>query len=116
MRFIAKSKFVLCSPYKLRPIVDVIRGSKVSDALAWLTACRLRRSISIKKLVESVAANARHLENVEPGDLVIEKIIVDHGPSYKYFKPGAMGRAKPQTRRKSHMEIVVKQYLADKEA
>ena len=56
-------------------------------------------------MVESAVANAKNLQQMQAADLVIKDIRVDHGPTYKYFKPGAMGRANLQKKRSSHMSI-----------
>jgi len=47
------------------------------------------------------------LANIEPEKLAIKEIRVDQGPSIRYFKPGAMGRAAVQKRRMSHMKVIV---------
>lgn len=107
MKFIAKAKFVHYSPYKLRLLADVIRGKDVSYALGWLSTYKTRRTVSIKKTLESAVANARNIGSIEAKDLFINEIRVDQGPMFKYFKPGAMGRANPQTKRLSHISIIV---------
>lgn len=105
MRFFAKARYIRYSPFKLRPIVDVIRGKNVRAALNWLLTCELKRAVPIKKMLESAAANAKNLQQIESANLVIKDIRVDHGPKFKYFKPGAMGRASMQTKRSSHMSV-----------
>lgn len=107
MQFTAKAKYVRISPYKLRPYVDVIRGKNVKYALDWLGTIPVRRTVSIIKVLESAAANAKSLNNFEKVTLVIKDIRVDQGPIFKYFKPGAMGRANIQRKRLSHISIVL---------
>ena len=108
MQFIAKARFIRVSPYKLRVIADVIRGKNVKYALSWLSTCALKRAEPLKKMVESAAANAKDLQNMNTEDLFITDIRVDEGPSYKYFKAGAMGRSNIYKKRTSHMSVVVK--------
>jgi len=105
MNFFAKALYIRYSPFKLRPIVDVIRGKNVQVVLNLLTTCNLQRAVPIRKMVESAVANAKNLQQMQAADLVIKDIRVDHGPTYKYFKPGAMGRANLQKKRSSHMSI-----------
>ena len=105
MKFSAKDLYVRYSPFKLRPIVDVVRGKGVRVAVDWLMTCALKRAVPIRKMIESAAANAKNLQQIEMIDLIIKDIRVDHGPTYKYFKPGAMGRANPQKKRSSHISI-----------
>lgn len=105
MKFVAKALYIRISPFKLRPLVDVIRGKNVHAALNWLATSDLKRAVPVKKLLESAAANAKNLQQLEMIDLRIKDIRVDHGPIFKYFKPGAMGRANIQRKRSSHMSI-----------
>jgi len=107
MQFTAKARYIRFSPYKLRILADVIRGKSVLYALNWLSTCALKRAEPIKKMVESAAANAQHLKAIDPEYLSIKDIRVDEGPTYRYFKPGAMGRSNKYKRRISHMSIVV---------
>src|SRR5204862_7474131 len=93
MRFSAKVLFLPISPFKLRAFIDVVRGKNVEQAIKWLSTLPVKRSVPIKKMIESAAANAKYLKNINAADLKISDIRVDHGPLYKYFKPGAMGRS-----------------------
>ncbi|MCX5925296.1 MAG: 50S ribosomal protein L22 [Candidatus Dependentiae bacterium] len=107
MQFTAKARYVRFSPYKLRILVDVIRGKNVLYALNWLSTCALKRAEPIKKMVESAVANAKDLQNINVDSLSIKDIRIDEGPTYKYFKPGAMGRSNGYKRRVSHMSVVL---------
>ena len=107
MQFVAKAKYVWYSPYKLRPLVDVVRGKDVSHAVGWLTTYGTKKSAPIKKLIESAAANAKNLNNLEAGSLLVKEIRVDQGPIYKYFRPGAQGRAMPQRKRLCHISVTL---------
>lgn len=109
MSFKASAKYIKRSPYKLRPIVDVIRGKNAAYALGWLKVYGIDKSLPVKKLLESAIANAQHQqEDITPQDLVIDEIRVDQGPAYKYFKPSAMGRSLIARKRLSHITIVLK--------
>lgn len=107
MQFTAKARYVRFSPYKLRLLTDVIRGKSVVYALSWLSTCALKRAEPIKKMVESAVANAKDLKNINPHSLSIQEIRVDEGPTFRYFKPGAMGRSNKYKRRISHMSVVL---------
>lgn len=105
----AKSKYIRVSPYKLRPIINEIRGSSVDKALAWLKNCSLKRVDPIEKTLFSAYSNGKNLNpNVKNmNEFFIKDIRIDQGPVIKYFKPGAMGRASMQKKRLSHLEIVL---------
>lgn len=109
MEFKAKAKFLPFSPYKLRPLADVVRGKHVDYALSWLTTYAGRRVSPLKKVIESARANAKMLGSVQTETLVIKDIRVDEGPQFKYFKPAAMGRSQIQRRRMSHISVVLEE-------
>ncbi len=105
--FGATAKFVRYSPYKLRPIADVVRGKDVQYALQWLTTYKTQRAEPILKAIQSAAANAKNLQELDPQELLVKEIRVDQGPIRRYFKPGAQGRAKPQRKRLCHISVTV---------
>ena len=107
MQFSAKNRFLCISPFKLRPFVDVVRGKNVEQAVRWLSTVTVKRSVPIRKLIESAAANAKDLHNIAMSDLKIIDIRIDHGPMYKYYKPGAMGRSNPYRKRFSHASVIL---------
>ena len=107
MSFISKARNLRFSPYKLRPLADIIRGKDVVFALNWLDTCRMRKAEPIKKALQSAVANAKDRAELEAKDLLIEEVKVDQGPIFRYYKPGAMGRANPQRKRFSHISIKV---------
>lgn len=107
MQFIAKTKYVWYSPYKLRPLADVIRGKGAVEAINWLTVYGTKRSIPLMKTLASAVANAKDLQNLTPADLTVKEIRIDQGPIRRYFKPGAQGRAMPQRSRQSHIQVIV---------
>jgi large subunit ribosomal protein L22 len=107
MQFVAKSKFVRYSPYKLRPMADLVRGKNVRYALDWLQAHENKRITPLKKMIASAAANAQHLQDIKPEQLIIKELRIDQGPIFKYFKPGAMGRAVILRKRFSHLSVIL---------
>lgn len=115
MQFSAKIKFLNISPFKLRPFADVVRGKKVDQAVKWLSTVMVKRSIPIKKMIESAAANAKDLHNIAMSDLKIVDIRIDGGPIFKYYKPGAMGRSNPYRKRFSHASVTVEPCIKKKE-
>ncbi len=107
-QFNAKARYLRYSPFKLRPLVDVIRGKSAQFALAWLSTYGTRRSCPIQKLVASAVANAQHANpNLQAHDLQIADIRVDQGATLRYFKPTARGSASIQRKRFSHLSVVL---------
>ena len=116
MEFTAKARYVKYSPYKLRPIADVIRGKNVSYAFNWLSTYQTKRVVPLKKLLASAIANAKDRENANSSSLVIKEVRIDNGPFFKYFLPASHGRAEIQRRRFCHISIILNYSKKAKEA
>ena len=100
------------SPYKMRLVIDEIRGKTVNEALAYLAFSKKHAAKQIEKVLRSAVANAEHAaresgESLDVDTLYVKHAIVNEGPKLKRFTPAAMGRATPIQKRTSHVEIVV---------
>ncbi len=100
------------SPYKMRLVIDQIRGKSVNDALALLTFSKKHAAKQIEKTLRSAVANAEQAaresgESIDTDQLYVKHAIVNEGPKLKRFMPAAMGRATPIHKRTSHVEIIV---------
>src|SRR3954470_9824165 len=100
------------SPYKMRLVIDEIRGKNVNDALAYLQFSKKHAAKQIEKTLRSAVANAEHAAREGRGNpsldvdaLYITRAVVNEGPKLKRFMPAAMGRATPIQKRTSHVEI-----------
>lgn len=107
MRFTAKALYIPFSPYKLRPLANVLRGKSLAYALGWLQTYKTVRARPIRKIIESAAANAKNLKSIDRSALVIKEIYIDQGPMHRYFKPGSHGRAMDQRRRLCHIGVTL---------
>jgi len=56
----AKSKYIRQSPYKVRLVLNLIRGLNVNEALNILTFTKRKAATDIKQLLESAIANAEN--------------------------------------------------------
>jgi large subunit ribosomal protein L22 len=100
------------SPYKMRLVIDQIRGKGVNEALALLQFSKKHAAKQIEKVLHSAVANAEHHartanESVDVDTLFVKHAVINEGPKLKRFTPAAMGRATPIIKRTSHVEIVV---------
>src|SRR5437763_1611751 len=100
------------SPYKMRLVIDEIRGMSVNDALAYLQFSKKHAAKQIAKTLRSAVANAEHASregnsSLDVDALYIARAVVNEGPKLKRFMPAAMGRATPIQKRTSHVEIIV---------
>ena len=115
MQFKVIARGLPFSPYKIRPLVDVVRGKKVDYAIGWLTTYQMKRSVPVLKMIKSAVANAEYLKGISSRDLIIKEIKVDEGKISRYYKPGSMGRALVQRKRFCHMSVVLEHIMATKE-
>jgi len=100
------------SPYKMRLVIDQIRGKNVNEALGLLRFSKKHAAVQIAKTLNSAVANAEYKareanESLDVDTLFIKHAIVNEGPKIKRFMPAAQGRATPIQKRTSHIHIVV---------
>jgi large subunit ribosomal protein L22 len=108
MEAIAKVNHLRQSPFKMRQVVDIVRGKNVDEALKVLAFTNRKAAIIISKAVNSAVANLSNNDGEYDADkLYIKTATVDGGPMMKRWKPAAMGRATPILKRSSHLTIVV---------
>ena len=97
------------SPTKIRPLVDMVRGRKVEEALNMLKFSFSPLAKAVAKAVKSAAANAENNYHMTPSDLRIVKILVDEAPRMKRMRPRARGRANTILKRSSHITVIVEE-------
>jgi large subunit ribosomal protein L22 len=100
------------SPYKMRLVIDQIRGKDVNEALGLLKFSKKHAAVQIAKVLNSAVANAEFKsregnDSVDVDMLYIKTAIVNEGPALRRFMPAAQGRATPIRKRTSHVEIVL---------
>jgi large subunit ribosomal protein L22 len=103
----AVSKDTGISPRKVRPLVDMVRGKKVDEALTLLKFTPTPTARVVAKVVKSAAANAENNFQMEPVDLRIVNIFTGEGRTLKRFRARARGRASHILKRSSHITVVV---------
>lgn len=103
----AKLRFLRMSPRKVRLIVDMIRGKKVTRALDILSVMPKRAARPVLKLLNSAVANAKHNHSLNVEDLKVAQVYVDGGPVLKRWMPKAQGRATPIRERTSHITLIL---------
>lgn len=107
MKARAQARYVRQSPYKVRLVLDLVRGMPVEDARATLDFTNRRAAPTIKKVLESAVANAEHNFALDAEELFIAEAYADEGPTLKRWRPRARGRATKINKRTSHITIVV---------
>jgi len=97
------------SAQKLNLVAAMIRGKKVSKALAELTFSRKRIAIDVKKTLESAVANAENNHDLDVDALVVAEAHVGNALMLKRWTPRARGRVGRIRKRFSHLTIVVRE-------
>jgi large subunit ribosomal protein L22 len=100
---VAFSRYIRMSPFKIRRILDQIRGRSYNEALLILKFMPYSSCLVILKTLLSAAANAKFKFNVDDSLLIISEARVDSGPQLKRFRPHAQGRGFPIKKRMSHL-------------
>jgi len=95
------------SPRKGRPLVDMVRGRKVDEALTLLRFATTPTARVVAKTVKSAAANAENNFQMSPSDLKIVTVFADEARSLKRFRPRARGRVSHIVKRSSHITVIV---------
>ncbi|MEK6548619.1 MAG: 50S ribosomal protein L22 [Nitrospirota bacterium] len=105
----ATLRYVRVAPRKARPVVDLIRGCPVNDALALLKFTPRAAARVVQKVLLSAVANGQQAgkEIGDANELRVSQAYVDVGPTLKRFQPRAQGRAFSIHKRMSHITIAV---------
>lgn len=106
MEVTAVAKNIRVSARKLRPLVNMVRGMSVDEALTVLRFAPTPRARIVAKVVKSAAANAENNYQMSP-DLKIVRMFVNEAMTLKRFRPRARGRVAPILKRASHITVVV---------
>lgn len=95
---------------KAKPMVDLVRGKSVDQAIEELRYVNRRAAPAMRKLIESAVANAMQAGGVQSKDLYVKSCCANEGPlkqRRKRFRPGPRGRAMPILKRSAHLEVVL---------
>ena len=107
MQTTAKLNYVRVSPQKARLVIDLIRGRAASEALTILSQANKRVAPQVEKLLRSAIANAEHNEGADVDELIVSKVHIDEGPTFKRWRARARGRAFTIFKRTSHITLSV---------
>ena len=100
------------SPQKLNLLAQLIRGKKVSAALADLEFSRKRISTEVRKALESAIANAENNHDLDVDDLIVAQAWVGKDMVLKRFSPRARGRAGRIEKPFANITIIVREVAA----
>jgi len=112
----AVARMIRVSPQKLNLVAQLIRGKKVSTALADLEFSRKRVARDVRKCLESAIANAENNHNLDVDDLVVSQAFVGKALVLKRFHARARGRGARIEKPFSNLTIVVREVAAEQQA
>ena len=105
----ALAKYVRMSPIKLQPVISLVRGKDLQDALDILKFTPGRGAELVEKVVKSASANAENNHNLSLDNLFIAEVFANKGPTMKRWRAGSKGRAFPIMKRTSHIGVTLRE-------
>ena len=105
----AVARMLRVSPQKLNLVAALIRGKKVSAALADLEFSRKRIARDVRKCLESAIANAENNHNLDVDALVVHEASVGKSITMKRFATRGRGKSTRILKPFSRLRIVVRE-------
>src|SRR3954469_22274091 len=107
--FRAKARYMRVSAYKVREVLDLIRGLDAERAVETLRLSERDAATVVGKVLTSAIANAEHHHEhpVEGDELYVSACYADEGPTLKRWRPRARGRATRIRKRTCHITVIV---------
>jgi large subunit ribosomal protein L22 len=103
----AIAKYTRMSPFKVRRVLDQIRGRSYREALMILEFMPYKACEPVIKVLRSAAANAEHNLGLDRAELVVSQAYADGGPGLRRFRARAQGRAYQIRKPTCHITVAV---------
>jgi large subunit ribosomal protein L22 len=104
----AVSKYLIGSPFKIRPVADLVRRRPYPEAVSILENMPHKGARLIGKTVKSAASNAlADNKKLDEDMLYVREIYIDEGPRLKRIWFRSKGRADMQLKRMCHITVVI---------
>jgi large subunit ribosomal protein L22 len=103
----AIARYIRMSPFKVRRVLDQIRGRSYREALIILEFMPYRACDPVLKVLRSAAANAEHNQGLDRASLIVSTAYADQGPVFKRYQPRAQGRAYQIRKPTCHITVAV---------
>jgi len=103
----ATGRFIRIAPYKVRRVLELVRGRDRGEALAALKFTASPTATMIRKVVQSAAANAAANHGMNRERLWVRRAYANEGPRLRRYRPGSIGRGGVIRRAMSHVTVVV---------
>lgn len=93
------------SPRKVRPLANLIRGKKASDALNMLIFNNSGAALPLRKTLSSALANVEHNLGENADDFSLTKVSINEARVMKRMRFRARGRTNRILKRSCHITI-----------
>ena len=103
----AVAKYIRVSPYKVRTVLDLIRGKSVNEAKAILENCTNGGAAPTKKVLMSAVANAEHNQGMDRSDLYVAECYANGGTMLKRMQPVSKGRGHAILKSTSDITVIL---------
>ena len=104
----AITRFLIVSPYKIRPVAALIRRKPYPEAVAILENMPQKGARLIRKTVVSAASNALNKNKQLAEDMLyVKSVQIDEGPRMRRVWFRGRGRADMLLKRMSHITVVI---------
>ncbi|MDR2741824.1 MAG: 50S ribosomal protein L22 [Treponema sp.] len=104
----AVTKYLIASPFKIRPVAKLIRRKPYPEAMSLLENMPHRGARILKKTVKSAASNAFNVNKQLNEDMLyVKEVLIDEGPRMKRVWFRARGRADMLLKRLCHVTVVI---------
>jgi large subunit ribosomal protein L22 len=113
--FRAKGRYLRVSAYKVREVLDLIRGLDAERARETLRLSERDAATVVDKVLASAMANGEnhHEHPVATDELYVSACYADEGPTLKRWRPRARGRATRIRKRTCHITVIVSRLPED---
>jgi large subunit ribosomal protein L22 len=95
------------SAYKVREVLDLVRGRPVHEAEDILRFSERDAASVVAKVLHSAVANAENNDELDPEELYVSACFADEGTTIKRWRPRARGRATRIRKRSCHITVIV---------
>lgn len=107
MEVIAKSKYIRISARKMRLVADLIRGLKADEALEVLNHLNKSAAQPLFLTLKQAIGNAVNNFNLNKENLLLKRLEIGEGPTFKRGRFVSRGRWHPILKRTSHITMVL---------
>jgi large subunit ribosomal protein L22 len=102
------------SAYKVREVLDLIRGQEVGRAAEILEFCERGPAEVVGKVLASAVANAANNDELDPEELFVSACFADEAKTQRRMRPRARGRATRIRKRSAHITVIVSRLPEDR--